>query len=118
MPKFAFDKAHDGTVGSFADIEEPAPPERVQSPQGILVSGTALSNLNAIGLAGDIGLLIQRFIHSPTSKTNLERRHPEGNDDLETALHGLGLDPDQEAELRHRIRELVWERRTEGGTAK
>ena len=114
-----FGEELDGTVGSLAPLEEPAPSGRPgKSPLGIFVSGDALSNRGAMGLAGEIGLLIQGFIHSPASTTKRRRRHPDPRDDIEVALHGLKLDPDREAELHHRIRELVRQRLVGGGTKK
>jgi hypothetical protein len=66
-----------------------------------------------MGLAEDLSLLVQRFIQSPppSAREKASATPPSGqHGDIEIALHGLNLDPDQEAQLHHLIRELVHER--------
>jgi hypothetical protein len=63
-----------------------------------------------MGLDEDLRLLVQAFIqgsHSSHRNTALatSASHPKG--DIEIALHGLNLAPEQEDKLRHLIRELV-----------
>jgi hypothetical protein len=124
MADFPHDKAIQlsGTVGSSARVKEPAlfgSPGK--SPLAVFVSGHAPSDPGAMGLAEDIQLLIQAFIQSPASADRQRAQTSPATDehgDIEIALHGLKLDPDREAELHRRIRELVRKRLTAGATKK
>lgn len=97
----------DGMVGNVDDLVE-APP----IGEGVLqvfVSGDGVSGSDAVGLARDLEQLVQEFVRRPGSIGAERTRVPEtpssGEDeDLDIALHGLGLDPDAETELHHLIR--------------
>jgi hypothetical protein len=66
-----------------------------------------------MGLAGDLSRLVQGFIQDlPSSaREKASGTPPSGqHEDIQIALHGLNLNPDQEAQLHQLIRELVRER--------
>jgi hypothetical protein len=106
----------DGTVGSLEPLEEPvliAGQERVLR---VFVSGDEVNDARAVGLAEDLRLLVQRFINGVT----MERERPSAtppsarHGDVKIYLHGLRLDPAEEAELRHLMWKLVRDRLGKG----
>ena len=114
MPDSPSDEAIplDGTVGSLDALEVPAPfssPE--DSPLRVFVSGDATSHPAAMGLAEDIGLLVQEFLSARESGAKEQPpAQSEARADIEIALHGLNLERDEEVHLHHLIRKLVAER--------
>jgi hypothetical protein len=114
VPDFPSDEAIplDGTVGRLDDLEAPPPfssPE--QSPLRVFVSGEATAHPGVMGLAEDIGLLIQEFLDARES--GAEQGAPpesEPRGDVGIALHGLNLDRDEEAHLHRLIHKLIEER--------
>ena len=103
----------DGTVGSLADVEETAPFGRASVPV-VSVTGDGVADPAAMGLAEDLGVLVQAFIRRPSEVQEKGRSRPpappDPDDDIQIALHGLDLDPDAEAELHGHIRKLVRDR--------
>jgi hypothetical protein len=113
----------DATVGSLDDLEEAVPfASAADVPVRISITGDAVSDPAAMGLAEDLSLLIQGFMQRPASatqeRTRTEALRVSGPDvDIQIALHGLQLDPDAEDELQHLIRELVRDRVARAETA-
>ena len=114
MADSPFDEAMplDGMVGSFEDLTE-APPIASGVLQ-VFVSGEAASGSRAMGLTRDLEELIHAFVRRPASigaeKTRVPETPSSGEDEeIGIALHGLELEPDAEAELRHLIRGRVRE---------
>ena len=109
MDDSPFDEALplDGVVGNLEDLVEVPP-----IGEGVLevfVSGDAVSGSGAVGLARDLEQLVHEFVRRSGSIRAEGTRVPEtprsGEDEeLDIALHGLGLDPDAETELHHLIR--------------
>ena len=102
----------DGTVGSISRLEE-APP--IVAPEGlpILVSlgGDTAALADAMSLTSDITFLVKTYRRLSKSEKH-ERpascaQAPGEAPEIEIAIHGLELEPDVEAELRERIRDLV-----------
>lgn len=102
----------DGTIGGLDNLEAPArfsSPD--ESPLRVFVSGDAVSEPGAMGLAEDVGLLVQEFLRARESGAKQSEPAPsEPRADIDIALHGLNLDRDEEAHLHHLIRKLVGER--------
>jgi hypothetical protein len=113
----------DATVGSLDDLEEAVPfASAADVPVRISITGDAVSDPAAMGLAEDLSLLIQGFMQRPASatqeRTRTEALRVSGPDvDIQIALHGLQLDPDAEDELQHLIRALVRDRVARAETA-
>jgi hypothetical protein len=113
---FPFDDAFplNGMVGSISRLQQnivPAKPGDYQTT--IFVSGDGASDARMMGLDQDLRLLVQSFIRGSHSSARsaapaTSALHPHG--DIEIALHGLNLAPEQEEKLRHLIRELVGRR--------
>jgi hypothetical protein len=102
----------DGTVGRISRLEE-APP--VVAPEGlpILVSlgGDTAAIADVVSLTSDITFLVETYRRQSKSRKH-ERpafcaQAPGGALEVEIAIHGLEFEPDVEAELRERIRDLV-----------
>jgi hypothetical protein len=112
----------DGRVGTLADVGGSAPfasPDK--SSIRAFVFGEEIAGARAMGLAEDLSLLVQRFIQGSPSRAREKTfalPPSEQHGDIEIALHGLHLDPDQEAQLHHLIRELVQERVADKETSK
>ena len=111
----------DATVGSLDHLEEPVPfGSAADVPVRISITGDAVSDPAAMGLAEDLSLLIQGFIQRPASaaQERAEALRVSGPDvDIQIALHGLQLDPEAEDELQHLIREVVRDRVARAETA-
>ena len=113
----------DATVGSLDHLEEAAPfASAADVPVRISLTGDAVSDPAAMGLAEDLGLLIHGFMHRPASAaqegTRTEVPRVSGPDvDIQIALHGLQLDPEAEDVLHDLIRELVRDRIARAETA-
>ena len=124
MADFPSDKAIllDGTIGSFSDLEETAAPATASDRRlRVFVSGDGTSDPSAMGLDEDLRLLVQAFIqglHSSDRRKTAARPTSLAHGDIEIALHGLNLAPEEEGELHHRIRELVRKRVTGKEAAK
>jgi hypothetical protein len=110
----------DAIVGSFRDIRKEAPSavDPAAFRLSVFVSGD--SDADTMGLADDVRLLIDAFVRDPASvdlKTSgaapEEDADPDG--DVEIALHGLNLGPEDERALHRLIRGLVAGRRATGG---
>jgi hypothetical protein len=106
----------DATVGSFDQLEVAAPfASAADVPVGVSITGDAVSDPAAMGLAEDLSLLVQGFMQRPASaareRTRTEAPRVSGRDvDIQIALHGLQLDPEVEDELHQTIREVVRDR--------
>src|SRR5436190_20241455 len=89
----------DATVGSLDQLEEAAPfASAADVPVRVSITGDAVANPAAMGLAEDVSLLIHRFVQRPASaaqeRTRTEAPRVSGADgDIQIALHGLPLDP-------------------------
>jgi hypothetical protein len=113
----------DGTIGSLADLGKEAPTVAEQSFLRVAVFGDAVSETNSIGLADDVRVLVQAFVRD---RESTEREAPpaaptpsfEPDEDIEIAIHGLGLDRDEEDKLHRLIRDLIRERLSRGETEK
>lgn len=123
MPEFSSDEAMplDAIVGSFEDVRKEAP--IVQDPVvlGVAVFGDGVSDADTMGLADDVRLLIEAFVRDPTSidreRSSAAPTPDAGPDeDLDIALHGLNLSPEDERALHRLIRDLIRERRAPVGT--
>ena len=119
MADSPFDEAIqlDGMVGSFKNLTE-GPPIASGVLQ-VFVSGEAASGSRALGLTRDLEELIHAFVRGPAStgagKTRVRETPGAGEDEeIGITLHGLELEPDAEAELRHLIRGRVREHLADG----
>jgi hypothetical protein len=116
VPKAPLDDAIplDGTVGALTDAGATAPLASLEQPSfRAFVSGDAAADTRAMGLAEDLSMLIQKFLQGSAASAREKASAAPGSGqlgDIEIALHGLQLDPDQEAHLHQLIRELVHER--------
>ena len=123
MAEFPSDEALrlDGTIGTFADDAKEASTAIDQRFLRVAVFGDDVSDTDAIGLADDVRLLVQAFIHDHALT---ERETPptvpipgaDPDEDVEIALHGLGLGRAEEDKLHRLIRDLVRERLSPGQT--
>jgi hypothetical protein len=104
----------DGTVGSLSDLDETAAPATSEiSRIRIFMSGDGVFYPGAMGLEEDLRLLVQAFLHGSRSWDRDATREKSASDaygDIQIALHGLKLAPEEERELHHLVRELVRER--------
>ena len=113
-------KPFDAIVGGFRDIRKEAPiaQDPVAFRLAVFVRGD--SDADTMGLADDVRLLIDAFVRDPASVDRetfgaapASGADPDG--DVEIALHGLNLGPEDERVLHRLIRGLVAGRRgTEG----
>ena len=113
MTDFPYDKAFpvDGKVGSLSRLQQIPAPEKAGDYQTMIyVSGDGASDARTMGLDEDLRLLVQAFIRGSSLSnrnaapaTSASQLHG----DIEIALHGLNLAPEQADQLRHLIRELV-----------
>lgn len=112
MREFSSDEARglDAVVGSFSDVwKEPPIAERHVA---VFVDGVA--EADAMGLADDVSLLIEAFVRDPASfdrEAPPAAPTPDPDGDLDIALHGLNLRPEDERVLHRLIRDLVRQRR-------
>ncbi len=105
----------DGTVGSLDHLEEAAPfASAADVPVRISLTGDGVSDAAAMGLAEDLGLLVQGFMQRRASARETVRtqapRVSGADDEIAIALHGLQLDQEAEDELHQTIRALVRDR--------
>ena len=110
----------DAIVDSFHDTRKQAPiaqdPAAFRLP--VFVSGG--SDTDTMGLADDVRMLIEAFVRDPASVDPQALAAAPASDadhdgDVEIALHGLNLGPEDERALHRLIRGLVAGRRaTEG----
>jgi hypothetical protein len=111
MREFWFDEALglDAIVGSFDDV--PKEPPMAEHHVAVFVDG--VSGADAMGLAEDARLLIEAFVRDPASfdRETPPASTPDPDGDLEIALHGLKLGPEDERVLHGLIRDLVAVRR-------
>jgi hypothetical protein len=113
----------DATVGSLDQLEEAAPfASAADVPVRVSITGDAVPDPAAMGLAEDLSLLIQGFMQRPASaaqeRTRTEAPRLSGPAvDIQFGLHGLQLEPEAEDELQHLIRELVRDRVARAETA-
>ena len=111
MREFSFDEnlGLDAVVGTFYDVrkESPIAEHRV----AVFVHG--VSGADAMGLVDDVRVLIEAFVRDPAcvDRETPPASTPDPDDDLEIALHGLNLGPEDERVLHGLIRDLVAERR-------
>jgi hypothetical protein len=122
MADFPSDKAIpvDGRVGRFSDLEETAAPATASDTRvRIFVSGDGVSRPGAMGLDEDLRLLVQAFVQGSRSsdrRTTPATSASDAHGNIEIALHGLNLAPEEEGELHRLIRDLV-RKRTAGKEA-
>lgn len=104
MPNSPFDNAPrlHGMVGKFDASDNSSGNARPT----LLVSASGDQISNATGLAPDLELLVRAFVHRPSGPKLTEPGLPDSaaNDDIQFAIYGLNLDPDEEEELRRIIR--------------
>ena len=116
MADFPSDKTIplDATIGSFSDLGETAAPATANDCRvRVFVSGDGVSDPGVMGLDEDLRLLVQAFIqgsHSSDRQSTPATSASDAHGDIEIALHGLNLAPEEEGELHHLIRELVRKR--------
>jgi hypothetical protein len=85
----------DATVGSLDQLEVAAPfASAADVPVGVSITGDAVSDAAAMGLAEDLSLLVQGFMRRPASaareRSRTEAQRVSGHDvDIQIALHGL-----------------------------
>ncbi|MGZ4286142.1 MAG: hypothetical protein ACXVHB_18490 [Solirubrobacteraceae bacterium] len=113
MPELPFDEATrlDAIVGAFYDVQKE--PSIAAHHVAVFVGG--VSDADAIGLADDARLLIEAFVRDPPCFHRKTPRRaaaaPEPDGDLDIALHGLNLGPEDERLLAGLIRDLIQQRR-------
>jgi hypothetical protein len=122
-PEFSSDEPMplDAMVGGFEDIRKEAPIAEDPEVLRVAVFVHGVSGAEGMGLADDVRLLLDAFVRDPAS---VERERsaaapaPDADpgEDVEIALHGLNLGPEDERVLHRLIRGLVAERRAPGGT--
>ena len=112
MREFAFGEGQglDAIVGSFYDLRKESP--IAEHHVAVFVDG--LSDADAMGLADDARLLIEAFVRDPASfhrEASQAAPTPDPDGELDIALHGLNLGPEDERVLHRLINDLVRERR-------
>jgi hypothetical protein len=120
-PEFSPDEAMslDAIVGGFGDTWKEDPiaedPEVLRVP--VFVDG--VWDADAMGLADDVRLLLDAFVRDPASAVRERSAAAPATDadpgDVQIALHGLNLGPEDERVLHRLIRGLVAERRGSRG---
>lgn len=124
-PEFSSDEAMplDAIVGSFEDIRKEAPIAEDPAVFRVAVFVDGVSDADTMGLADDVGLLLDAFVRDPASVdreksagTPAPDADPDG--DVDIALHGLNLGPEDERVLHRLIRGLIAERRAPGETGR
>jgi hypothetical protein len=112
MREFPFDDIRelDAIVGGFYDVQKEPP--IVEHHVAVFVDG--LSDADAMGFADDARLLIEAFVRDPAScyrETSVAADASDPDADLDIALHGLNLGPEDERVLAGLIRDLLRTRR-------
>jgi hypothetical protein len=113
----------DATVGSLDQLDVVAPfASAADVPVRVSITGDAVPDPAAMGLAEDVSLLIEGFMQRRASAAQGRSRTeavrvPGPAIDIRFALHGLQLDPEAEDELHHLIRGLVRDRLARAETA-
>lgn len=122
MREFSSDEARalDAIVGSFDDVRKEAPIAEDPVVHHVVVFVDGVSDADAMGLADDVSLLIEAFVRDPASfdrETPAAAPTPDADPDgdLDIALHGLNLGPEDQRALHRLIRDLVRERRAPRG---
>jgi hypothetical protein len=110
--EFPFDEVGelDVIVGGFYDVQKEPP--IVEHHIAVFVHG--LSDADTMGFADDARLLIEAFVRDPAScrrETPLAADASDSEEDLNIALHGLNLGPEDERVLAGLIRDLLRTRR-------
>ena len=104
----------DGRVGRCSELEETAAPATTSDSRiRVFVSGDGVSDPGVMGLDEDLRLLVQSFIQCSRSsdrQTTPAVSASDAHGDIEIAVHGLNLAPEEVDELHHLIRELVRKR--------
>lgn len=109
----------DGTVGVPGHREEAAPAAGADEPAlWVSVSGEAVSDSTALALTDEIGQVVRELADEPASGAEKRAPSDEDDDQIRVAVHGLRLDREAHAKLRHRIRELVRSRLAGGETGR
>lgn len=109
----------DAIVGGFEDRRKEASiaedPAVFRLP--VFVKGD--SDVDTMGLADDVRLLIDAFVRDPASvereRSDAPASEADPGDEIGIALHGLNLGPEDERVLHRLIRGLVGERRAQRG---
>jgi hypothetical protein len=126
MSEFPFDPAIplDGTIGTFfTQPVKQAPAAADQRVLHVALFGDVASDGEPMGLADDLTLLVHTFIRdrasveretSPTAPAPSSGPHP----DIEIALHGLEVNPEEEHKLHRLICDVVRDRVAGEGTSK
>ena len=98
----------DGTVGALGDEVEAVPFGGAEVELRVHIAGEAVTDPTAMGLADDLGLLVEAFMRRrPDLQEQARSAPPEPDDEIQVALHGLGLEPDAEQDLQRRVQQLV-----------
>ena len=110
----------DAIVGSFRDIRKEAPIAEDPAIFRLAVFVRGDSDADTMGLADDVRMLIDAFVRDPASVDRETSAAAPASDadadgDVEIALHGLNLGPEDERALHRLIRGLVAGRRAPGG---
>jgi hypothetical protein len=104
----------DAIVGGFEDLRKDAPIAEDPAVFRIPVFVKGDSDADTTGLADDVRLLLDAFVRDPASverEKSSSAPDEDPGDDIEIALHGLNLGPEDERVLHRLIRGLVAERR-------
>lgn len=119
MRGFPFDEIRglDAIVGGFYDVQKEPP----VAGHHVAVFVNGVPGADAMGLADDARLLIEAFVRDPAScyrEAPVAAAAPDPDVDLDIALHGLSLGPEDERVLAGLIRDLVRQRRAPRGTGR
>jgi len=119
-----FPSPPDGTVGPSvvrtAAVGPSAPATAEDIQLRVFISGAGSSDPDAVGLDEDIRLLVNAFVRGARSGAGQVRAAApasQGHGDVQIALHGLNLKPEEANELRQLISELVAKRAAGDGGA-
>jgi hypothetical protein len=116
MGTFSFDEA----LGLDAIVGGPPADEREAGTEEhrVVVFVDGVPGAASMGLADDAKLLIETFVRDPGAfarESPPAGRSPDPEGDLEIALHGLSLGPEDELLLRSLLRDLIAGRRAPRG---
>jgi hypothetical protein len=93
-------------LGSISQVKTPPIARPDGLPIQVLIRGDAMHDPRATALADDIKRLVQGFLQrSPEIHKKVGAYEPQ--DDLQIAIHGLGLKPEAHEDLMQQISALV-----------
>jgi hypothetical protein len=121
-PEFSFDEAMplDAIVGGLETTRKAVPIPEDPQVLRVEVFVQGVSDADAMGLADDVRLLVDAFVRDPRSvererSSAAQGREADPGEDVQIALHGLNLTPEEERALHRFIRGVVAERRASRG---